>query len=159
MDFKSEHYFQASIERMRQAEELYFTRDNYALTMYVAGVAVESMLRAFMLKKSRKFSSRHDVWALFKESSMLDLNPDTLKAKGLSEEESETYATELEAAVSIVATHWHNNYRYASEVRVRAHLKHMKLYQKVKGDLLKANALKLLSAAQVVINKGLVSWR
>jgi len=105
MDFASNHYFEASLERMSQAHDLYETRGNYALTMYVAGVAVECMLRAYILKKSKEFESRHDVVALFKESGMLDVNPDILKANGLSEEEIETYATVLQAAVNVVATH------------------------------------------------------
>jgi len=35
----------------------------------------------------------------------------------------------------------------------------MKLYRKVKGDMLKANAFRLLGAAQVVIDKGMDLWR
>jgi hypothetical protein len=35
----------------------------------------------------------------------------------------------------------------------------MKLYQRVKGDPLKANALRLLTAAQRFIDKGVLQWR
>jgi hypothetical protein len=35
----------------------------------------------------------------------------------------------------------------------------MKLYQKVKGDLLKAKSLNLLKAAQRFIDKGVLQWQ
>jgi hypothetical protein len=35
----------------------------------------------------------------------------------------------------------------------------MKLYEGVKGDLLKANAFRLLKAAQRFIEKGVLQWR
>ncbi len=54
---------------------------------------------------------------------------------------------------------WRNNYRFASEARLLAHLKKMRLYQGVKGDPLKANAFRLLGAAQRFIDKGVLQWR
>jgi hypothetical protein len=53
---------------------------------------------------------------------------------------------------------WLNNYRYASEERLRAHLKRQTGYGKIKGDFLKARALQFLDAAQKFINKGVVLW-
>jgi hypothetical protein len=47
MQFNAEHYFHASIERMRQARYLYRAGDAYALSMYASGLAVECILRAF----------------------------------------------------------------------------------------------------------------
>jgi HEPN domain-containing protein len=114
MDFTSEHYYQASIERIRQAQELYFTPNSFALSMYVAGVAVESMLRAYLLRKKTEFESRHDVMQLLTESGILDVDPDILRGKGLSEEQIENHSRSLESAVKIVSVLWHNNYRYAS---------------------------------------------
>jgi hypothetical protein len=35
----------------------------------------------------------------------------------------------------------------------------MKLYQKAKGDLLKANAYDLVKAAQQFIDKGVLQWQ
>lgn len=65
---------------MRQAEHLYDEGASFALAIYVGGVAVECLLRAF---KAR-------LWA--------------------------------------------NNYRFASEERLRSHLKEITGYQKIKGD-------------------------
>lgn len=158
MDFSSEHYYRASIQRMRQAKELYHTRDNFALTMYVSGVAVESMLRAFLVKKKTEFDSRHDVLLLLKESGMLEVDPDILKRKGLSDEGIIKHRRTLHLAVSTVFGLWRNDYRYASEARLLVHLKRRKLYRKAKGDQLKANALQLLEAAELFVDKGIVQW-
>ncbi len=54
---------------------------------------------------------------------------------------------------------WQNNYRFASETRLLAHLKKMRLYQGAKGDLLKAKAYDLLKAAQRFINRGVLQWQ
>lgn len=158
MDFTSEHYYRASLERMRQAQELYRTEASYALTMYVAGVAVECMLRAYRLKKTTEFESRHDVVLLFKECGLLSLDPDKLRRKGLSEEETRVNLRTMEHAIRVVFALWHNNYRYASEARLLAHLKRLKLYRGVRGDVLKANAIELLKAAQLFVDTGTQLW-
>src|SRR5262245_56384326 len=78
MDFTADHYYRAALERMSQAHSLYLEGvGKYALAMYTAGVAVESMLRAFMLKRGKsEFESHHDILLLAKVSGMLNVNRD-----------------------------------------------------------------------------------
>lgn len=85
MDFTVDHYYRAALERMGQAHHLFRERiGNYALAMYTAGLAVESMLRAFMLRRGKtEFESRHNVLLLAKESGMLTVERDRLRKKGL----------------------------------------------------------------------------
>jgi hypothetical protein len=159
MDFAADHYFRAGVERMSQAQHLYREGDgHYALAMYAAGLAVECLLRAYLGKRKRAFESRHDLLLLFKESGIVHVNPDTLRAKGLTDEQIRDHQKGLWSSVNDVFILWQNNYRYASEARLLAHLKKMKLYQKVKGDLLKAKAYDLLKAAQRFIDKGVLQW-
>lgn len=54
---------------------------------------------------------------------------------------------------------WANNYRFASEERLRSHLKRMTSYQRIKGDYLKEQSRRFLNAAQTFIDKGVVLWR
>jgi len=54
---------------------------------------------------------------------------------------------------------WANNYRFASEERLRSHLKRITSYQKVKGDYLKEQSRRFLNTAQTFIDKGVVLWR
>jgi len=159
MDFTSDHYYQASVERMSQAQHL--DRDgegNYALAMYTAGLAVECLLRAYMLKRKREFESRHDLLLLFKESGIEDVELDRLKAKGLTDEQIQEHQKILWSSVNDVFILWWNNYRFASEARLLAHLKKMKLYKRERGNLLKAKAYDLLRAAQRFIDKGVLQW-
>jgi HEPN domain-containing protein len=162
MDFKPEHYFQAALERMRQAHALYRDPEesSYALAMYAAGLAVECLLRAYLLKRgNREFESRHDLLRLFKESGILDVDPDKLKAKGLTEAQIQDHRQALRVALNDVFLLWQNNYRYASEKRLLAHLKKTRLYHRgVKGNLLKARAADLLQAAQKFMERGIVQW-
>ena len=82
-----------------------------------------------------------------------------MKAKGLTEGQIENHQKTLWSSVNDVFILWRNNYRFASEARLLAHINKMKLFEGVKGDPLKANALRLLKAAQRVIDKGVLLWR
>ncbi len=52
---RPEHYYEVALERINQAQSLYREGSSYALAMYGAGVAVESMLRAYRARKSMQF--------------------------------------------------------------------------------------------------------
>ena len=161
MDFTADHYYRASVERMSQAQYLFREgrEGYYALAMYAAGLAVECLLRAYIVKRKREFESRHDLLLLFKESGILDVDPEKLKAKGLTAEQIQVHQKTLWSSVNDVFILWQNNYRFASEAHLLAHLKKMKLYQKAKGSLLKAKAYDLLKAAQEFIDKGVLQWQ
>lgn len=145
---------------MRQAWALYGEGASFSLSMYVAGVAVavESMLRAYKLLRDPTFDEKHDLRRLFKASGMLTIDPDVLEAKGLSKEQTRHHFRELQSAVSEVCDLWANDYRFASEGRMRAHLKSRRLDRGVKGDFLKTQALTLLVSAQKFIDKGVYQW-
>ena len=81
MDFKPEHYFRAAIQRMRQARYLYKEGRSFALSIYVGGVAVECMLRAFKLLRDRSFDERHNLLRLFAASGMLRVDRERLCAR------------------------------------------------------------------------------
>jgi hypothetical protein len=160
MDFTADHYYWASVERMSQAQHLYREGEGfYALAMYTAGLAVECLLRAYMVKRKREFESRHDLLLLFRESAILDVDPDKLKAKGLPDKQIQEHQSVLLSSVNDVFVLWRNNYRFASESRLQAHLKKMKLYQRAKGNLLKAKAFDLLKAAERFLEKGVFQWQ
>jgi len=160
MELRAENYLRAAIERMSQAQHLYREgKGCFALAMYCAGLAVECLLRAYILKRGKKeFVSRHDVLLLWKESGIINIDTDRLKAKGLSERMVEEHQKALWASVNEVYILWRNNYRFASEDRLLGHLKKMKLYEGIKGNLLKAKAYDLLRAAQRFIDKGVLQW-
>src|SRR5262245_62663869 len=96
MDFTAEHYFLASVERMSQAQHLYRQGEGYyALAMYAAGLAVECLLRAYIVKRKREFESRHDLLLLFKESGILTLYRARLAEAGWTEEQIDAHQKSL----------------------------------------------------------------
>jgi hypothetical protein len=89
---------------------------------------------------------------------MLNIDPDLLRAKGLTEEQARNHFLELQASLNEVYNLWANDYRFASEARLRANLKQRKLDRGVKGDFVKAKTLSLLSSAQRFLDRGTFQW-
>ena len=61
MEFPPEHYFQTAMQRMQQAVYLQKEGSSYALAIYVGGVAVECMLRAYKGRRDPSVDERHDL--------------------------------------------------------------------------------------------------
>src|SRR5437762_13328338 len=111
MDFTADHYFRASVAQYLYREG----KGHYALAMYTAGLAVECLLRAYVVKRKLAFESRHDLLRLFKESGIVDVDPDKLKDKGLTDEQILAHQKVLWSSANDVFILWRNNYRFASE--------------------------------------------
>lgn len=74
MTFGADSYKAAAHEHVNAARELY-NRQRYALAHYVAGLAVECMLRAYRCRIDSVFDSRHDLHDLARKSGFLDIVP------------------------------------------------------------------------------------
>jgi hypothetical protein len=159
MEFPPEHYFQTAAQRIRQAQHLYEAGASFALAIYVGGLAVECLLRAYKGRRDPTFDERHDLARLFKASGMLDIDPDMLRAKQWTDEQIESHLGALRVAANIIFQMWSNTYRFASEERLRSHLKKATGYRKIKGDYLKEQTRQFLNAAQSFMNKGVVQWQ
>src|SRR2546423_5493409 len=79
MQFRAEQYYRASLERMEQSRRLYQDGRAFALAMYCAGLAVESLLRAFRWTEDASFEGRHDLSELLKASRLLTIHEDHLR--------------------------------------------------------------------------------
>jgi hypothetical protein len=126
--------------------------------MYCAGLAVESMLRAYRWRRQLGFEVRHDLFRLFRESGLLGVDERGMRGRGVAEDQIQRYSLELLTAVNVVYALWSNNLRYASESRARAWLVSMGRYGTKRRDVLKTNALELLNAAQRIVDKGIFLW-
>jgi hypothetical protein len=159
MDFPPEHYFQTATQRIRQAQHLYNEGASFALAIYVGGVAVECLLRAFKGRRDPTFDEKHNLLRLFAASGMLRVDYEKLRTKGWSDAQIDAHLRTLQVAVNDVIRLWANNYRFASEERLRSHLKQFTGYQKkIKGDYQKEQARRFLSSAQKFMDKGVVQW-
>jgi HEPN domain-containing protein len=123
MRFLSAHYYRAALERVEQSRRLYSHGESYALSMYAAGVAVECMLRAFKLLRDPAFDERHDLQRLFKASGMLQLDAQILEKQGFSPYEIQEHYHQLQTALNEISLLWANDFRFASEARLRAHVR------------------------------------
>jgi hypothetical protein len=106
---KPDEFYVAGLERMSQAWRIYQGEASYALAMYVAGVAVECMLRAFKLRRDPAFDEKHDLRRLFRASGMVQVELANLIARGLSEDQATRYFRELQAALNEIYNLWGND--------------------------------------------------
>ena len=142
---------------MKQARILYARDDCYAIAMYTAGVAVECMFRAFKLLRTSEFDEKHNLSQLFAHSHLLQLNEEAMANRGTPEQILKS-AQNIRACVNDVHNLWANDYRYASEGRLKSELTRMKRYHGIKGDVLKACAYQSLNAAEKLIERGAEIW-
>lgn len=157
MQFTAEQYYRAALERIVEAGVLY-DRQRYGLCMYVSGLAVECLLRAFRWRKDPAFDSRHDLKALFRQSGILRWHEERLERKGFEPERIQQTIAEFRAAHDVVVRLWRNDYRFTGEAQIRGWLNFIGAYHGIKGDALKANARRLLEAARTIINTGVYLW-
>ncbi|NQU20881.1 MAG: hypothetical protein HQ567_06325 [Candidatus Nealsonbacteria bacterium] len=158
MQFRDKEYYRASMERLRQAETLHSKGDAYALAIYCGGLAVECLLRAFRWKVDRSFEGRHDLSDLLKASGILRVDENRMRRRGKDAGDVHESSLAFRAAMNDVVVLWHNNLRFASEARLKAHLKRINRVQGIKGDPLKKNAADLIDAAQLIVKRGMVLW-
>jgi hypothetical protein len=158
MKFRADQYFRASVERMVQARKIYAHGNSFALSMYCAGLAVESLLRAFRWTEDTSFEGRHDLSELLRASRLLRIDYDYLKRRGASEEAIRQSGLKIRSAMNQISILWNNNMRFASESSALTFLKQIGKVQRVKGDPLKKNSLDLVEAAQAIVDRGVVLW-
>lgn len=156
--FKPQHYFDAALERIRQAHVLYQTGRSYALAIYTAGLAAECMLRAFKGRQDHVFDEHHDLVKLLHRAASV-IRTRLSEQPGWTDEKLEESRRDLNAAVNDVYRLWSNDCRFASESRLRSHFgKQPGLRRGIRGDLLKAIAGRVIGASQRVIAEGEKLW-
>jgi len=152
-----DHLIEAARERPVQAWALFHRRD-YAPAMFVAGVGVECLLRGFILRRTNVLETGHDIPLLFRESRIKPLAIERQEAVGLSEAGLNRYSRQWDTALATMSSRWSNDFRYASESRLRAHLKRMGLDRGVRGDFARFQARRLIEAAEWAISEGSQLW-
>ncbi len=174
MEFKAKDYYDAATERLAEAELLFRLADEYwksvagrryALVVYTAGLAVECMLRAYRLKRSSHFDSRHRLSELFVESGLDTSLEDRLGKRG-HDPDSEIVVqrlTRLRAAVDDAAGIWRNHYRFASDAALCSDLLGRRIIRKQENKGSKTKVLhkqdhRLLLSARVVLKAGEDAW-
>lgn len=133
MTFDAVHYMEASASRLEVARRLH-NEGRYSEAIYLAGVAIECLLRSFILRTEPQFDGCHDLSELYKKAQLEDLVHDEDRQR---------------AAVWLgdVWARWKNNYRYASDSRLRTEFRRLAHNRGIQGDFLKENSRIVVDAA------------
>lgn len=145
MRIKDADYVIAAQERLSNARLLY-EASQYSFALYAAGVAVESLLRAFVAQKEPVLEAAHNLLLLLRESR--------LKHYVTPDESDEVYI-----AILTLSLRWKNDLRYTSNNRLRRRLKKQKLDRGIRGDFLKENCRIALDMAATVLRIGVKAWK
>lgn len=146
MRFTAEAYRQAALEHVATARELYDADPpRYVMAHYVAGLAVECMLRAYRHWIDTEFDERHDLRALYKAARFDEIVPAALQEK-------------IGTARSIVDSQWQNNHRFCSEEYLRLFFKRGALDRGIRGDFLKERTRRIVNAAFEIVSLGNRQW-
>lgn len=125
-------------------------RGRWVGAAYLAGRAVESLLRSLLWLENREQEIGHDLRHLLKRVRSLGL-------LGSRDDELESY-------INDIAVVWHNNLRFVGDKRFRQDLvrsgRALRIRGRaVKGDLVKANALDVVNSCEAVIHRGALIWK
>ena len=140
----AETYRSAAAERMASAIELYEKR-RFVEANYLAGLAVECVLRGYRVRMDPKFDARHDVDRLYKLARFGDIVP-------------RHEVQQVGGAIGDVVALWSNDHRYLSEAALRKRWVKRGLFRGIRGDFLKERTRQLLNSAQKIVNIGVVRW-
>ncbi|HKP94879.1 MAG TPA: hypothetical protein VJ385_03885 [Fibrobacteria bacterium] len=141
--FRPEEYYEASHERLRAGIALH-QNSEYSSSIYLFGVAIECILRAYITADSKEFDEKHVLPRLFTSSGIENLVDDKIRQK-------------MAAAMGNVWARWKNDFRYASRRKIEGIYRKSNL-PKPKGDFLKENSRIILDAASLIVTKGIEKW-
>lgn len=139
----AEVYKEAAREHKTLAAELHGS-GRYVMAHYVAGLAVECILRAYQYRISPIFRGRHDLLVLYRESGFASI---------VAPEEEQKVA----AAFTEVVRRWNNSHRYRSEAALRLFLRRVNLGKS--GKFVRESSRRIVGAAIVIVDQGVLKWK
>ena len=140
----AETYRFAAREHLERAFRLHENED-YFLAHFVAGLAVECHLRAYMRTQSNEFNARHDLRELAKEADFYGIVP-------RHREE------EFHADFVMLNLRWRSNHRYYSRRQFLDYMTEIKAEFRESGDRWKNISRRLLGLAEKIIEQGEAKW-
>ena len=145
----SEDYRYGALSRLKDAQTLRDQR-RWVGSIYLAGRAVEALLRSLLWANTREQEIGHDLRQLLTRARSL----------GMVKAEDESH---IQDALGELAVIWHNDMRFAGEGWVKKRLRTLGRHKRigdmrVERDPLKANALKVLEACETIMSRGELLW-
>ncbi len=144
--FTAQSYRDAAQEHLNQARFLHYNARQYYLAHYIAGVAIECILRAHGLRADDEFTGRHDLHQLASRAKFFDLG---------RSEKSPDYA----ALINEATLRWRSNHRYFTEIQLLSYLNNTGIDQRIRGDKLKYNSQRMYDLAERIVGIGILKWK
>ena len=145
MRIEAADYVETAKERLSNANLLY-EATQYSFALYAAGVAVESLLRAYIVRSDPILEAAHDLLMLLR-ASKLRLLITAIEGQLIYE------------SIAVLSRRWKNELRYTSNHRLRRRLKKLKLDRGIRGDYLKENCRIAIDMATKVLRIGVEKWK
>jgi HEPN domain-containing protein len=145
MRIEAADYIDTAQERLNNANLLYEAAQ-YSFALYAAGVAVESLLRAYIVRLDPILEAAHNLPMLLRASDLRNLVTPN--------EDQRIYE-----AVSALSRRWKNDLRYTSNKRMRRRLKKQKMDRGIQGDFLKENCRIAIDMAATILRIGVAKWK
>ncbi len=141
-DNEAEIYREAATDHVRLARELH-DAGRYVMSHYLAGLAVECILRAYQYRVSPVFSGRHDLQTLYRDAKF---------DNGMTPEQK----IDTVAALTDVTRRWSNSHRYRSEDALRLFLRRANIGHT--GKFVRESSRRITNAAAVIVETGVLRW-
>ena len=100
--FRPMNRISAAMVRAETAQIL-FQKKRYSAAIYMAGVAVECVLRAFIENDEKKFSDKHSISSMIRKPAIVPL---------LKEND------QMSLWLDTISNYWDNKYRYADDKKI-----------------------------------------
>ena len=144
MKFNDQQYLDCSRLRVESARKLH-KECRFSAAIYLAGVGIECLLKAYIVRQNPEFDERHDLRDLLKSSDLMSF----VQTKDRKQ---------VGAWLSDIWARWKNNYRYASDARLKTEFKRLELDRGIEGDFLKENSRLVIESALQLQAKGEDQW-
>ena len=145
MRLTADEYYRAAQDHAEDAQLLY-DEGRYVIAHYVAGLAVECMLRAYAVRNGAMFDGRHDLNKWFELARFDEV---------ITEPRLET----VSFAYNVVFIQWNSAQRYYSDVLLRALFRNTRLDRGIRGDAVKELTRRIVEAALLVVGEGTAQWK
>jgi len=145
MRIEAADYVDSAQERLNNAKLLYEAAQ-YSFALYAAGVAVESLFRAYIIRMDPILEAAHNLSQLF-DASKIDLIVTPAENEQISQ------------FVGLLTKRWTNDLRYTSNNRLRRRMKKLRLDRGIRGDYLKENCRTAIDMAATILRIGVKKWK
>lgn len=143
--FTAQSYLEAAQEHLSASRRLHEAAFFFQ-AHYLAGLAVECILRAHARQADDTFTGRHDLSQLAAQGGFFSL------ARGEKQ-------IEYDAKLNEINLRWRSNQRYMTETQLLSYLNNTRLDWRVRGDRLKYNSKRMYNLAEDVVGLGVLKWK